>query len=224
MERSLEIIKLHSEAGSELRNLFFANYAKEITEVAKKMAVSITRGGKILLAGNGGSAADAQHWAGEMVNRFIIDRPPLPAIALTTDSSVITSIANDFGYKDIFAKQIEALGHPGDIFLAISTSGRSENLIQALQHAKKQDIFSIGITSDDGGTMAEFCDILLPVPIGEIEKKFAHRGKVLRTPLIQEVHEALGHLLCGLLDHFLYVDMDIVLPLLSQGGRCPLQG
>ena len=115
------------------------------------MAVAVARGGKILLAGNGGSAADAQHWAAEFVNRFLMDRPPLPAIALTTDSSVLTSIGNDFGYDLVFTKQVQALGRPGDVFVGISTSGNSANVIGALQAARKQGLFTIGLTGDGGG-------------------------------------------------------------------------
>ena len=108
-DTALEIIARHAEAGAALRSAFFAAQGARVAEAARHMAVSLARGGKILLAGNGGSAADAQHWAGEFVNRFILDRPPLPAIALSTDSSVLTAIGNDFGYDRVFAKQIEAL-------------------------------------------------------------------------------------------------------------------
>ena len=144
----------HAEDGATLRRELFAVHGGKVAEAARRMAVAVARGGKILLAGNGGSAADAQHWAAEFVNRFLMDRPPLPAIALTTDSSVLTSIGNDFGYDLVFTKQVQALGRPGDVFVGISTSGNSANVIGALQAARKQGLFTIGLTGDGGGRMA----------------------------------------------------------------------
>lgn len=124
MDKALQMISQHAEDGAKLRRDFFAVHGGKVAEAARRMAVAVARGGKILLAGNGGSAADAQHWAAEFVNRFLMDRPPLPAIALTTDSSVLTSIGNDFGYDLVFTKQVQALGRPGDVFVGISTSGQ----------------------------------------------------------------------------------------------------
>ena len=129
MDKALQMISQHAEDGAKLRRNFFAVHGGKVAEAARRMAVAVARGGKILLAGNGGSAADAQHWAAEFVNRFLMDRPPLPAIALTTDSSVLTSIGNDFGYDLVFTKQVQALGRPGDVFVGISTSGNSANVI-----------------------------------------------------------------------------------------------
>ena len=166
------------------------------------MAVAVARGGKILLAGNGGSAADAQHWAAELVNRFLMDRPPLPAIALTTDSSVLTSIGNDFGYDLVFSKQVQALGRPGDVFVGISTSGNSANVFGALQAARKQSLFTIGLTGDGGGRMAPLCDILLAV---------GHPS----TPLVQETHAAIGHMLCALTDYYLFENVMAIKPMLD---------
>ena len=148
MDKALQMISQHAEDGAKLRRDFFAVHGGKVAEAARRMAVAVARGGKILLAGNGGSAADAQHWAAEFVNRFLMDRPPLPAIALTTDSSVLTSIGNDFGYDLVFTKQVQALGRPGDVFVGISTSGNSANVIGALQAARKQcsppSAFAIG--------------------------------------------------------------------------------
>ena len=152
MDKALQMISQHAEDGAKLRRDFFAVHGGKVAEAARRMAVAVARGGKILLAGNGGSAADAQHWAAEFVNRFLMDRPPLPAIALTTDSSVLTSIGNDFGYDLVFTKQVQALGRPGDVFVGISTSGNSANVIGALQAARKQSLFTIGLTGDGGGT------------------------------------------------------------------------
>ena len=151
MDKALQMISQHAEDGAKLRRDFFAVHGGKVAEAARRMAVAVARGGKILLAGNGGSAADAQHWAAEFVNRFLMDRPPLPAIALTTDSSVLTSIGNDFGYDLVFTKQVQALGRPGDVFVGISTSGNSANVIGALQAARKQSLFTIGLTGDGGG-------------------------------------------------------------------------
>ena len=150
MDKALQMISQHAEDGAKLRRDFFAVHGGKVAEAARRMAVAVARGGKILLAGNGGSAADAQHWAAEFVNRFLMDRPPLPAIALTTDSSVLTSIGNDFGYDLVFTKQVQALGRPGDVFVGISTSGNSANVIGALQAARKQSLFTIGLTGDRG--------------------------------------------------------------------------
>ena len=154
MDKALQMISQHAEDGAKLRRDFFAVHGGKVAEAARRMAVAVARGGKILLAGNGGSAADAQHWAAEFVNRFLMDRPPLPAIALTTDSSVLTSIGNDFGYDLVFTKQVQALGRPGDVFVGISTSGNSANVIGALQAARKQSLFTIGLTGDGGARRA----------------------------------------------------------------------
>ncbi len=202
MDKALQMISRHAEDGAKLRRDFFAVHGGRVAEAARRMAVSVAQGGKILLAGNGGSAADAQHWAAEFVNRFLMDRPPLPAIALTTDSSVLTSIGNDFGYDLVFAKQVQALGRPGDVFVGISTSGNSPNVVGALQAARKQGLFTIGLTGDGGGRMAPLCDILLPV---------GHPS----TPLVQETHAAIGHMLCALTDHYLFENVMAIKPLLD---------
>mgnify|MGYP000780685708 CR=1 FL=1 len=153
-----------------------------------RMAVAVARGGKILLAGNGGSAADAQHWAAEFVNRFLMDRPPLPAIALTTDSSVLTSIGNDFGYDYIFSRYVEAVGREGDVLLGISTSGNSGNVIKAITAAREKGMKVITLTGKDGGKMAGSADIEIRVP---------HFGYADR---IQEIHIKVIHILIQLIE------------------------
>ena len=148
-------------------------------------------GRKILLAGNGGSAAEAQHIAGELVSRFAFDRPGLPAIALTTDTSILTAIGNDYGYEKLFARQVQAHGQKGDIFVAYSTSGKSPNILLALQEARQRGLVCVGMTGSRGQSMQEFCDYLLEVPSNE-------------TPKIQEGHTVLGHILCGLVENTLF--------------------
>jgi len=148
------------------------------------VCVEALRGGKkILFAGNGGSAADAQHLAGELVSRFAYDRPGLPAFALTTDTSVMTAIGNDYGYERIFARQIEAVGSGGDVFFGISTSGRSPNVLFALDIARAKGLITVGMTGCSGGMMAQRCDYLICVPSEA-------------TPRIQEGHIAIGHAIC----------------------------
>jgi len=148
---------------------------------------ALKRGNKLLFAGNGGSAADAQHWAGELVSRFYYDRPGLPGIALTTDTSILTAIGNDYGYDYVFARQVEALGQQGDVLYAISTSGNSRNIVRAIEAARAKGVQVIGFTGQGGGQMAGLCDLCFRVPSGE-------------TPRIQEGHEALGHMLCALIE------------------------
>jgi D-sedoheptulose 7-phosphate isomerase len=148
-------------------------------------------GGKILLAGNGGSAADAQHIAGELVSRFQFDRPGLAAVALTTDTSILTAIGNDYGYELLFARQIQALGRKGDVFIGYSTSGKSPNILNALQEARRLGLISIGFTGNREAPMRQMCDHLLDVPSAE-------------TPKIQEGHLVLGHILCGLVEREIF--------------------
>ncbi len=151
----------------------------------------LKNGGKLLLAGNGGSAADAQHIAGEMVSRFAFDRPGLPAIALTTDSSILTAIGNDYGYEKLFARQVQAHGLPGDVFIGYSTSGQSPNILLAFEEARARGLICIGLTGNRGGPMRELCDHLLEVPSAD-------------TPKIQEGHLVLGHIICGLIERAIF--------------------
>ena len=147
--------------------------------------------GKILLAGNGGSAADAQHIAGEFVSRFAFDRPGLPAIALTTDTSILTAIGNDYGYEKLFARQVQAHGNNGDVFIGYSTSGKSPNVLLAFEEARSRGLVCVGLTGNHGGPMRELCDYLLEVPSAD-------------TPKIQEGHLVLGHIICGLVENALF--------------------
>ncbi|WP_447585102.1 D-sedoheptulose-7-phosphate isomerase [Pseudoxanthomonas mexicana] len=148
---------------------------------------ALRAGGKVMFAGNGGSAADAQHWAGELVSRFYYDRPGLAAIALTTDSSILTAIGNDYGYDYTFARQVEALGRDGDVLVVISTSGNSPNIIRAAEAAKARGVAVVGFTGEGGGKLAPMSDICFRIPSSE-------------TPRIQEGHEFIGHLLCALIE------------------------
>lgn len=164
-----------------------AQLASLLMEAVEASTTSLRSGGKIMFAGNGGSAADAQHWAGELVSRFYYDRPGLAALALTTDTSILTAIGNDYGYDYTFARQIEALGNRGDVFVAITTSGNSPNIIRAAEAARDRGIRVIGFTGEGGGKLAPLCDICLRIPSAE-------------TPRIQEGHEFLGHLMCALIE------------------------
>jgi D-sedoheptulose 7-phosphate isomerase len=152
---------------------------------------AFARGNKVLLAGNGGSAADAQHIAGEFVSRFAFDRPGLSAIALTTDTSILTAIGNDYGYERLFARQVQAHGVKGDVFIAYSTSGKSPNIIAALEEARDRGLICIGMTGNRGGSMKDLCDYCLDVPSAD-------------TPKIQEGHAVLGHILCGLVERAIF--------------------
>jgi D-sedoheptulose 7-phosphate isomerase len=167
------------------------NIFGEILKISEK-AVEIYRDGKkTLIAGNGGSAADAQHIAGEFVSRFYFDRPALPSIALTTDTSILTAVGNDYGYEKIFSRQIEANGVEGDMFIAISTSGNSENILQALSVAKERGLITVGLTGESGGKMAEICDFIVKVPSKE-------------TPRVQESHILVGHIICAVVEEELF--------------------
>jgi D-sedoheptulose 7-phosphate isomerase len=152
---------------------------------------SIRSGGKVLLAGNGGSAADAQHIAGEFVSRFAFDRPGLAAVALTTDTSILTAIGNDYGYERLFSRQVQALGRAGDVFIGYSTSGKSPNVLRAFESAREAGLICIGFTGNRGGPMRGLCDHLLEVPSPD-------------TPKIQEGHLVLGHILCGLVEREIF--------------------
>lgn len=146
---------------------------------------------KTLLAGNGGSAADAQHIAGEFVSRFYFDRPGIASIALTTDTSILTAIGNDYGYENLFAKQVQAQGIKGDVFIGISTSGNSKNILKALELCKQKEIISIGLSGASGGAMNELCDYCIKVPS-------------TCTPRIQEAHILIGHIICAIVEEELF--------------------
>jgi D-sedoheptulose 7-phosphate isomerase len=189
------IVKIFKES-SHLKEIFVNENLSKIVKVVEVLTEILNAGNKILLFGNGGSAADAQHLAAEFVNRFIIERPPLPAIALTTDTSIITSIGNDYGFEDIFSKQIRAIGQPGDVAWGITTSGVSPNVIKALETAQKMKLITIGLTGKDGGEIAKIADYVLNVSSNS-------------TPRIQEVHITVGHVICEMLDYRLFQKPDV---------------
>jgi len=165
----------------------------DILEVGNLLIEVYKKGNKLLIAGNGGSAADAQHIAGELVSKFYFDRPALPAIALTTDTSIITAIGNDYGYEYIFSRQIEANGVKGDVLLGISTSGNSKNIIEGLKKAKEIGLITIGLTGESGGKMKELCDYIVKVPSDE-------------TPRIQEAHILISHIWCSMIEKSIFGD------------------
>jgi D-sedoheptulose 7-phosphate isomerase len=174
-----------------LKREFAEKYESTIDAVADLIAESFTRGNKLMLFGNGGSAADTQHIAAEFVNRFKIERPPLPAIALTTDTSILTSISNDYDFSEVFSKQIKALGVKGDVAVAISTSGNSPNIIKGIEACQSLGISSVLLSGGNGGKALNMCDYEFIVSTSD-------------TPRIQEVHIILGHVLCELVDFKLF--------------------
>jgi D-sedoheptulose 7-phosphate isomerase len=161
-----------------------------VVAISDRLIETLRAGGKILIAGNGGSAADAQHIAAEFLSRFELDRTPLPAIALSTDTSVLTAIGNDFGFDHVFSRQVRALGRRGDAFIAISTSGRSPNVLSALQAAREIGVTTIGFTGA-GGDMPALCDLVLAAPANE-------------AALIQQIHITAAHAICGLVERGLF--------------------
>ena len=179
------------EESARLKREFFESKADSVLEAGRMLVSALSSGKKVLAFGNGGSAADSQHFAAELVNRFRLDRPALPAIALTTDTSILTSIANDSDYKSVFSRQVEALGTPGDVAVAISTSGGSPNVLKAVEVARAGGLETLGLAGRDGGKLAKSVDLCLTVP---------HR----ETARIQEVHALLIHLFCEMIDDALY--------------------
>jgi len=184
----------HFGASIETKTLAAEELPPYIERAGSVMVNALLNGGKILTCGNGGSAGDAQHFSSELLNRFERERPSLPAIALTTDSSTVTSIANDYSYNEIFSKQIRALGNAGDVLLAISTSGNSANVVQAIQAAHERDMTVVALTGKDGGHMAS----LLTADDVEI------RVPAFVTARIQEVHLLVIHCLCDMIDCSLF--------------------
>lgn len=174
------------ETSKKVQEEFIRNNMNVVLKIIDLLLETFKSGGKLILFGNGGSAADAQHLAGEFVNKILIERNPLPAIALTTDTAVLTSIANDVDFKFIFSKQIEALGKKGDVVFAFSTSGNSPNVLEAIDVAKKMGLSTIGF-SGISGKLKKIVDIPVMVPSAE-------------TPRIQEVHYILGHVICEMVE------------------------
>ncbi|HHN63739.1 MAG TPA: SIS domain-containing protein [Nitrospirae bacterium] len=179
------------DASIRTKKEFFEKYHDQIIEVSRLIAEAFDDGKKLLLFGNGGSATDASHIAAEFINRFKLERPGLPAIALNTDMAVITSIANDYDYSEVFARQVKSLGQEGDIVIAISTSGTSRNILKAIDVCRKRGLITIGLTGKKGEKMASKCNYPFVVPSAD-------------TPRIQECHILLGHIICDMVEEILF--------------------
>jgi D-sedoheptulose 7-phosphate isomerase len=164
-----------------------STHSAAIEQAAGAMIAALAAGNKILFCGNGGSAADSQHLAAELMGRYLRDRAPLPALALTVDTSALTAIGNDYGYDEVFARQLRGVGRRGDVLVGLSTSGNSANVIAAIEAARAMGVVTVGMTGTNGGRMDDLCDILIKVP-------------ATRTNRIQEMHIAVGHMLCGFVE------------------------
>lgn len=184
------ILKRFKES-SEIKTRFLRENLPKFLDIIKLVSHAFESGNKIFFFGNGGSAADAQHLAAEFVNRYVMDRPPLPAMALTTDTSILTSISNDIAFEEIFSKQLRALGKEGDVTIGISTSGSSPNIMKAFEVAKEMGMKRIAFTGNNGGAISKMADFSLIVPSTS-------------TPRIQEVHILVGHILCEMVEHSLF--------------------
>ena len=193
MENLNSYIKEHISKSIETKKKLLEDEAlvAKIQKASLRVLPAYKDGFKTLLAGNGGSAADAQHIAAEFVSRFYFDRPGLPSLALTTDTSILTAIGNDYGYEKLFARQLQAMAQKGDIFIGISTSGNSKNILEGLDFCKKEGIFSLGLTGQSGGAMKDLCDLCIQVPSNE-------------TPRIQEAHILIGHIICATVEEELF--------------------
>jgi D-sedoheptulose 7-phosphate isomerase len=178
---------------AQVKACFAERAALDVAQATRLVAECLGRGGKVLLCGNGGSAADAQHIAGELVGRFKLERPAFHAVALTTDTSILTAIANDYGFDEVFARQVEGLGAPGDVLLGYSTSGNSANVLKAIAQAKAIGMKVVGLTGSTGGAMADLCDVCIKAPCDD-------------TPTVQECHAAAGHTICLLVEGMLCGD------------------
>jgi len=187
-EKALQEVLNSFRSGTDLRNQVARDCGENIVDAAMLIARCLRGGGKLLLFGNGGSAADAQHLAAEFVGRFRIERQALPAIALTTDSSILTAVGNDYGFDQIFARQVQALGRPGDVAIGISTSGNSPNVTSAITQAAKQELKTIGLAGKDGGCLTKCVDISITVASSNVA-------------MIQECHITIGHILCELVEN-----------------------
>lgn len=191
-------IKQHFEESIQTKILAADALLEPIQAAGEMMVQTLLNGGKIMSCGNGGSAGDAQHFSAEMLNRFETERPGLPAIALSTDTSTLTAIANDYSYEEIFAKQVKALGQPGDVLLAITTSGHSKNVVQAIRAAQQRELKIVALTGRDGGIVPS----LLKANAVEI------RVPAQSTARIQEVHLLIIHCLCDFIDHRLFINAE----------------
>jgi D-sedoheptulose 7-phosphate isomerase len=189
----LPLIEAQITASIAIKNRLLSDklLVQQIKEAVEMVTTAYQNNHKTMVAGNGGSAADAQHIAGELVARFYFDRPGLSAISLSTDTSILTAVGNDYGFDRLFSRQIEAHGMAGDIFIALSTSGNSANILKALEACKEKGVKTIGLTGESGGKMADLCDICIKVPSSE-------------TPRIQESHILIGHIICYLVEETLF--------------------
>ena len=189
----LSLIKSHISKSIDTKRALLDNedLLQQINQAVDLIILAYQSKHKTLIAGNGGSAADAQHIAGELVARFYFDRPGLSSMALSTDTSVLTAIGNDYGFERLFSRQVEAHGNKGDVFIGLSTSGNSPNILKALEMCKEKGVKTIGLTGESGGKMADLCDICIKVPSAE-------------TPRIQESHILIGHIICYLVEETLF--------------------
>jgi D-sedoheptulose 7-phosphate isomerase len=183
--------QINASIATKTRLLNDKALVKQLEEAVEMVTTAYQNNHKTMVAGNGGSAADAQHIAGELVARFYFDRPGLSAISLSTDTSILTAVGNDYGFDRLFSRQIEAHGMAGDVFIALSTSGNSSNILKALEACKVKGVKTIGLTGEGGGKMADLCDICIKVPSTE-------------TPRIQESHILIGHIICYLVEETLF--------------------
>ena len=186
-----ETVVKELEESANIKKIIAQNLSDTIVNAAKMIIDTYKAGGKVLLIGNGGSAADAQHIAAELVGRFKLERKGLPAIALTTDTSILTALANDYGYDTVFSRQLETLANDKDILIAITTSGTSPNILKAVEVARSKNITVIGLTGGDGGKLQDIADITIAVPSDN-------------TPRIQEAHITIGHIICNLVEKELF--------------------
>ena len=197
MDSELDLMKnkieLILEESIKLNSKILANKAfkKNILEISNIIVDAIKTKHKVLFFGNGGSAADSQHMAGEFISRFMFDRKSIPGISLTTDPSVMTAIANDYGYEEVFSRQIDALGNEGDIVFAFSTSGMSQNVIKGLETAKKKGLITMGLTGANANKMKKYCDFIVNIPNSNV-------------PRIQEGHLLIGHIICEIVEEKLF--------------------
>jgi D-sedoheptulose 7-phosphate isomerase len=187
MKPDENVISRSLEESSKLLMDSLAACRDEIVMMAQMVFECLQGGGKVLLCGNGGSAADAQHLACELAGRFNMERPGLTALSLTTNSSMLTAVANDYGFRRVFSRQVEALGSPGDLLIAISTSGSSPNILDALKKAREMGLSTAGLSGKGGGEMIGLCDLCIVVPSN-------------KTPRIQEVHITIGHAICDFVE------------------------
>lgn len=187
----MEDIEIQLQESIDTKKVLLSTHLDVVKKIADAIVMAFKNGHRLYLIGNGGSAADAQHIAGELIGRFRMNRRPLPAVALTTDTSVMTALANDFGYDTCFARQAEALVGPGDVILALSTSGNSKGILNAVQVARERGAVAIGFTGKDGGLLKDVVDICLKIPSNN-------------TPRIQECHITVGHILCSIVEKELF--------------------